>query len=164
MKPSGDTSLAGQSPNNVDRLEFRILERTVTKEPVGYFSHPWYDWDTGLIANHYELKSGVSWLEVTPCVARYLWQTGDAYSKRDGKPSLRTTYSFWFGSEHPSYEIFRDRLPRLRDPYAWYIRVPDLPAFLRLISPALERHISESPSSATRVKQRSVSITQASAW
>jgi hypothetical protein len=77
-------------------------------------------------------------------VARYLWHTGDAYSKRDGKPALRTTYSFWFGSEHPSYEVFRERLPRLRDPYAWYIRVPDLPAFLRLITPALERHVADS--------------------
>jgi hypothetical protein len=136
--------LGGQSRENVERLEFRILERAGSKETVGYFTHPWYDWDTGLIANHYELKPGVSWLEVTPCVARYLWQTGDTISKRDGKPAVRTTYSFWFGSEHPSYEVFRERLPRLRDPYAWYIRVPDLTAFLRLIKPALERHIAES--------------------
>ena len=70
---------------------------------------------------------------------------GDTYSKRDGKPAVRTTYSFWFGSEHPSYDIFRERLPRLRDPYAWYIRVPDLPAFLRLYRPgpgAAHRRIS----------------------
>ncbi len=70
----------------MERLEFRILERPGTNEPVGYFTHPWYDWDTGLVANHYELKPGVSWLEATPSVARYLWQTGETYSKRDGKP------------------------------------------------------------------------------
>ncbi|NTV37874.1 MAG: GNAT family N-acetyltransferase, partial [Anaerolineales bacterium] len=39
---------------------------------------------------------------------------------------------------------FRDKLPRLRDPYAWFIRVPDLPKFMRQIAPALERRIAES--------------------
>jgi len=136
--------LAGQSEKNVDRLEFRILSRLATNEPVGYFTHPWYAWDTGLAANHYELKPGVSWLEVSPTVARYLWQTGETYSKRDGRPMIRTTYSFWFGSEHPLYEVFRERLPRLSDPYAWYMRVPDLPAFLHVITPALERHLASS--------------------
>ncbi|MGZ6346785.1 MAG: GNAT family N-acetyltransferase, partial [Anaerolineales bacterium] len=136
--------LSGMHEQNVERLEFRILENPGTHEPVGYFTHPWYDWDTGLAAFHYELKPGVSWLETTPTVARYLWKTGETYSKRDSKPAIRTTYSFWFGSEHPAYEVFRERLPRLRDPYAWYIRVPDLPAFLCQIAPALERHIAES--------------------
>ena len=29
-------------------------------------------------------------------------------------------------------------------PYAWYIRVPDLPTFLKLIAPALERRLADS--------------------
>jgi hypothetical protein len=136
--------LTGMSERNVERLEFRILECPGTNAPAGYFTHPWYDWDTGLVAFHYELRPGISWLEATPSVARYLWKMGETYSKRDSKPATRMTYTFWFGSEHPAYEIFRECLPRLRDPYAWYIRVPDLPVFLRLITPALERHIAES--------------------
>ena len=136
--------LTGQSSRNVERLEYRILERADTKEPVGYFTHPWFAWDTGLIANHFELKPGVSWLEATPSVARYLWQMGAVYAQRDGKPVVRSTYSFWLGSEHPLYDIFRECLPRRRDPYAWYIRVPDLPGFLRILTPALEQHIEES--------------------
>jgi hypothetical protein len=136
--------LCSQSERNVDRLEYRIIERAGTHEPLGYITHPWYDWDSGLIARHFELKAGVSWLEVAPSVARYLWRVGGEYALRDGKPEKRTTYSFWFGSDHPSYDIFRDRLPRRRDPYAWYVRVPDLPAFLHTITPALERHVAES--------------------
>ena len=136
--------LSGQSKTNVDRLEIRVIERAGSKELVGYLTHPWFDWDTGLIATQYELKPGISWLEVSPTVARYLWQTGESYSKRDNKPEVRTTYSFWFGSEHPSYDIFREKLPRLRDPYAWYLRVPDLPGFLRHIAPVLEQRIAES--------------------
>ncbi len=136
--------LVGQNEKNVDRLEIRILQRAEGGKPVGYLAHPWYDWEWGLGARHYELQPGVSWLEVTPSVARYLWQTGETYSKRDGRPEVRTAYGFWFGSEHPSYDVFRDRLPRRRDPYAWYVRVPDLPKFLRHIAPVLERRIAES--------------------
>jgi len=136
--------LIGQSPDSAERSEVCILERPGAGEPVGYFVHPWYDWDFGLSAKYFELKPGVSWLEATPVVARYLWQMGETYAKRDGKPAVRTVYSFWLGSQHPAYDIFRDRLPRIRDPYAWYLRVPDLPAFLKVIAPALERHVASS--------------------
>jgi hypothetical protein len=135
--------LTGMSEKNIDRLEFRIIQH-FEGEPVGYVAHPWYNWNWGLVARHYELKDNVSWLEVTPSVARYLWQTGETFSKRDGKPQVRTAYGFWFGSAHASYDVFRNRLPLIRDPYAWYIRIPDLPVFLRLITPALERHITGS--------------------
>ncbi len=138
-------ALTGQDEKNVDRLEVRIVERAGTAEPVGYITHPWYNWATGLIARNYELKPGVSWLEATPTVMRYLWKTGEEYSKRDGKPPVRTSYGMWFGTEHPCYNVFRNCLPRIRDPYAWYVRVPDLPKFIWHIAPALERHIAESP-------------------
>jgi hypothetical protein len=137
--------LTGESEQNVNRNEVRIVERAGSGEPVGYVTHPWFPWDKGLIANNYEIKPGVSWLEVTPSIMRYLWQTGDVYWKRDNKPEARTSYAFWLGSEHPVYDIFRDALPRIRAPYAWYVRVPDLPKFIRLITPVLERRVAESP-------------------
>lgn len=136
--------LSGQSEKNVDRLEFLIVSRTGHNERVGYFAHPWYTWDTGLIARHFELLPGVSWMEVSPSVARYLWQTGETCWKKEGKPGNRTTYSFWFGTQHPSYDIFKEKLPRIRDAYAWYIRVPDLPGFIRHVAPVLEKRIKES--------------------
>jgi hypothetical protein len=136
--------LNGQSELNVCRFEFRVIERP-DGEPVGYLTHRGYVGESGLTAYQYELKPGVSWLEVTPSVARYLWLTGDSYWKLENRPGARTAYGFWFGSEHPSYDIFRERLPRLRDPYTWYLRVPDLVKFIRLIAPALERRIAGSP-------------------
>jgi hypothetical protein len=33
----------------------------------------------------------------------------------------------------------------VRKPYAWYVRVPDLPGFLRLIAPVLEERLAHSP-------------------
>ena len=135
--------ISGQSEQNVNRHVLSLLTRP-DGEPIGYLAHPGFNWDTGLVAHHYELKPGVSWLEVTPTVARYLWATGETYAKRDNREA-RTNYGFWFGSEHPCYDIFRDRLPRVSDPYAWFVRVPDLVQFLHHIAPALERHIADSP-------------------
>lgn len=133
--------IGGQSEKNVNRLEQRVIE-SAEGEPVGYLIHPWYNWSSGLVAMAYELKPQVSWLAVTPGVARYLWETGGAYAKRD--EGTRTTYGFWLGMMHPVYDVFRERLPRLRDAYAWYLRVPDVLAFLRRITPALERRLAES--------------------
>ncbi len=138
--------LSGQEAVSCERREFRIIERP-DGEAVGYLLHPWFNWEAGLVAHAYELKPGVSWLEVTPSVARYLWQTGGEYARLprgDGSLVPRSAYGFWSGIQHPVYEVFRERLPRLRDPYAWYVRVPDLPAFLRTIAPALEKHIAAS--------------------
>jgi hypothetical protein len=133
--------LSGQDAHNVERMEFRIITRSATGEPVGYLAHPWYNMDTGMAARALELKPGVSWLEVTPAVMRYLWQTGATYKKYNGVEINRTTFGFRFGTEHPVYQVFRDLLPKKRDPYAFFMRVPDLPRFLRTIAPAMEQHI-----------------------
>ena len=45
------------------------------------------------------------------------------------------------GREHPVYKVFPKSVVRKAPPYAWYIRVPDLIAFLRHIQPALEKHL-----------------------
>jgi len=95
-----------------------------------------------LTALWYELKRGVSWLEVTPSVVRYLWKTGKEYAKRDGRAC--TSFGFMLGAQHPAYQALGDRLPTVRDPYAWYLRVVDLPGFLNHIKPALEKRLDDS--------------------
>jgi hypothetical protein len=40
------------------------------------------------------------------------------------------------------YEVFRERLPRVRASYAWYVRVPDLAGFICRIAPVLEERLS----------------------
>src|SRR6185436_15454806 len=83
-----------------------------------------------------------SYLAVTPSVARYLWTVGQNYAARD--QSDHQAFGFHLGPEHPVYDAFGDKLPRPWKPYAWYVRVPDLPAFLRLIAPVLERRLAAS--------------------
>ena len=46
------------------------------------------------------------------------------------------------GTTHPVYDVLGQELTAYSQPtYAWYIRVPDLPAFLRHIAPVLEQRL-----------------------
>jgi GNAT superfamily N-acetyltransferase len=60
------------------------------------------------------------------------------------KPPHQSIY-FNLGSRHPIYPFLRSYRPIRRRPYAWYIRVPDLAGFTRLIAPVLERRIAHGP-------------------
>lgn len=49
------------------------------------------------------------------------------------------------GREHPLYAALGEAVaPRSIPPYAWYVRVPDLPLFLRRVAPVLERRLASS--------------------
>jgi GNAT superfamily N-acetyltransferase len=133
--------LAGKSAANVNRSEFRILERD--GEAVGMVAHPPSLWGTMLPATSYELKAGASWLAASPAVVRYLWQTGQDYARAEGKEGV-ASFGFWLGSEHPAYQALAGRLPYVRKPYAWYLRVPDLPGFVQRIAPVLEERLAGS--------------------
>jgi hypothetical protein len=130
-----------QRANNADHYQIMLIEDTQGK-PVGYFQHSTYLGATGLSAVGCEIRSGNSWLSVTPSVARYLWKQGLEYARRDGVKC--STFGFMLGLKHPVYEALGDSLPGVRESYAWYIRVPDLPAFIRHITPALEKRLAES--------------------
>ena len=133
--------LDGQSENNSDHYMMLIIEDKAG-DLLGYFQHA--DWlgETGLTALWYELRRGASWLEVTPGVVRYLWNKGKEYAQRDGRDC--TSFGFMLGAQHPAYQALGNRLPTVRDPYAWYLRVADLPGFLIHIKPALEKRLAVS--------------------
>jgi hypothetical protein len=120
---------------------FLIIERP-DREPVGVLKHPPGNGRNSLSAHLYELKPGASWLEVTPSVIRYLWKAGQEYSKTHA--DYRHAFTFELGEAHPVYEAFQERLPSIRPSYAWYMRVADLPAFIRHIAPALEKRLAGS--------------------
>ncbi len=53
--------------------------------------------------------------------------------------------SFNLGRTHPVYEALGNVLaPFYEAPYAWYVRVRSIPAFLRYIAPALEKRLENS--------------------
>jgi GNAT acetyltransferase-like protein len=111
-------------------------------EPLGMLRHLPRLGKRGVSATVYELKAGASWLDVTPAVIRKLWKTGQEYAQGSG--STCTAFTFMLGETHPVYEAFKERLPQIQPSYAWYLRVDDLPRFLRHIAPALENRLAES--------------------
>ena len=132
--------LMGRSENNNCWVDCMIEDKA--DEPVGFFRHPGYNQQGSLAASRYELKPGISWLEATPSVVRYLWAKGQEYAKRDGGEC--SWFGFVLGAAHPAYVALGNRLPTIRDPYAWYLRIPDLRGFLNHIKPVLEKRLAES--------------------
>lgn len=135
--------IEGRNPQNVNRSDLRVID-SLSGEPVGYLAHPPYVWGAMMAATAYELKPGASYAAVTPAVLRYLQRTGESYPAEQGERQEFGAYGFWLGAEHPVYQAIPDKLPRVRQPYAWYLRVPDLPAFLRHIRPIIEERLANS--------------------
>jgi hypothetical protein len=118
---------------------FVIIENK-NGEPVGLLRHLPELGKDGITCLLYEIKPGGSWLDVTPGVMRYLWKTGQEFSRR-GEQAC-TAFTFALGESHPIYEAFQERLPFVKPSYAWYLRVADLPRFIKHIAPALEKRLA----------------------
>ncbi len=133
--------LQGKSEQNVNRFSLHLIE-ALSGEPVGFLAFD-CNGDITLVCHWYELIPGVSWYHVTRAVIRYMWKVGSENAKKAGK-ELKA-FSFSLEPNHPALEAARERLPRIRPPYAWYLRLPDVAGFLRLVAPALEQRLAASP-------------------
>jgi Acetyltransferase (GNAT) domain len=135
--------VAGRDPESDESLEVRIVENAAGG-PAGFVCHTRDLRDSTLEVDGYELVNGVSWLEVTPFVLSELAEIGHKHASDEKKLASLT---FALGEHHPLYDAIPEpplyRLDR-NDHYAFYIRVPDLPEFLRHIRPALERRLAAS--------------------
>ncbi len=124
------------------RSALRIVERADGR-PAGYVIHPGELWSTRLFVEALEMEPGAPWLAATPSMLRYLRTTGETYQEQPGSRRFEG-FTFSLGTEHPVYRAIPDRLPRIHPPYAWYLRVPDLPRFLRHLAPVLEARLAAS--------------------
>ncbi len=137
--------LSGRSEMGINTWVLRVIQRAEDGEPVGYLAHQPRLWGIAMATTQYEVAPGISWHQVTPSVIRYLWQTGQGYDGQPGNAEQHKAYAFAMGTTHPVYEVLGpERAQRRWKPYAWYIRVPDLPAFLRHIAPVLNQRVAAS--------------------
>jgi hypothetical protein len=134
--------LSDRSKGSEYKREFRIIE-TPKGKAIGFIAHLPDIRGTAMVLQWYELAEGISWLDVTPSVIRYLGETGEAYAKQKEDGKFENFY-LNLGAEHPAYEVIPYRLPRENRPYSWYLRVADIPDFLRHIGPVLEERIAQS--------------------
>ena len=131
--------LSGRTEESIPNKTCEIIERVDGDEPMGLLMRPKNAENHAMM---YELKSGVSWLEVTPSVVRRLWNITKDLVPRGGES--RSSFTFLLGQDHPVYQAMGDDLPSYRKPYSYFMRVPDLTSFIRHIAPALEERLASS--------------------
>ena len=128
-------------PTSVYARHFYLVETAQsTPQPVAYveykqFGNTYHVRELGVRPDH-------SWRAVGLFLTRYFKKLADVLYEKEEKRLRGIT--FGLGIAHPVYEALGRQLEQQRLPYAWYIRVPDLPAFLRHIAPVLEKRLAQS--------------------
>lgn len=129
------------NPASVYARNFYLVETAVPKpQPVAYVEYK--QWGNTYVVREVGVRSGHSWRAVGLYLTRYFKNLAKLLFEKEEK-RLRGV-SFGLGVGHPIYEALGRQLEEQRRPYAWFIRVPDLPAFLRHIAPALEKRLAQS--------------------
>ncbi len=126
-------------PDSETRRDIYMVE-TTDGDVVAYFEYK--QWGTGFIVRELGVRPGHSWRAVALFIARVLKIKAGELNK--GRPKPIDNISFNLGYDHPVYEALGRQLEKQIPAYAWYVRVPDLPGFLRHIAPVLEKRLANS--------------------
>jgi len=112
---------------------------------VGYALHsPGITWNAAVCLSDVEVLPGVPWLKVAPVVMRYIYGVARECAAKDPKGRM-ASISCTLPATHPLRIVIERRLVHKNDPYAWYLRLPDVGAFLRHVGPVIERRLAQSP-------------------
>jgi hypothetical protein len=88
------------------------------------------------------VDEGMSLTSMLPSVLRALAAQAPTVPMPHPRTQSATILSLALGRAHPAYDALPHITPVAKvHPYAWYVRVADLPAFVRHIAPALERRL-----------------------
>lgn len=82
------------------------------------------------------------------------WFKAEAARRSANRKQPITHANLFFGSQHPIYDALDSYLNKPSKPYAWYIRVADVAAFLQHIRPVLEARLAASTMSGYSGKLR----------
>lgn len=132
------------SHNSLAASPVLIVEST-DHQPVGFVVTANALWDRSFAINTLEIASGASWLAIMPSLLRWAKQEGERQAGSEQKTLKEILFSL--GDDHPAYPVLGSKAVMTGRPYAWFIRVPDLPAFLKQVQPVLERNLAASPAS-----------------
>jgi GNAT superfamily N-acetyltransferase len=120
---------------------------------LGFLVMPTMRWRSAVPVMHcFEVVPGVDLFWLLPPVLRAILARGRQMPVRR-EPAEIDHLRFYLSTEHPIRAALL-RLPnrygeplavRSSRPYAWYVRVPDLAAFLRRVAPVLEHRLARSP-------------------
>lgn len=118
-----------------------LIVASGSQNVVGYTMPPRRRWGSSSYVNALWLEDGVSYIAVLPSLLRAVRKIGEENTFPMTSPT--TEVLFALGRSHPVYKALGARLGAVqRRHYAWYVRVPDLTAFIRHIAPVLERRLA----------------------
>jgi len=113
---------------------------------IGFVALPVRRRDASLEVWDLEVELGNNLQVVMPPLLRALQAYGLQMSIKDEEVEPFNGISFHLGRNHPVYTILgQENAPKEQmPPYAWYVRVADLPGFLTHITPVLEQRLAVS--------------------
>jgi hypothetical protein len=142
----GQSNAAGESNPAMLRLGWRTHMITNSAgKTLGYVLTSRWRWDDALGVGGLALEQGVALAPLLPSLLRLLQTHALALpaGTPNESPAARITFALW--GSHPVYDVLGQHMTAaLEQPYAWYVRVPDLPQFIRHIAPVLEHRLAES--------------------
>ena len=111
---------------------------------VGFLEMATKRWSAYLSVSQFETVPGVNLRVMLPSVLRAIAAKGQSAPTIHTKEPFRGI-RFQFGQRHPVYDALGTNLaPGSEPPSAWYVRVADVPDFLRFIAPVLEQRLAAS--------------------
>lgn len=120
-----------------------ILDQAGTA--IGFLLTPVVRWGKQVDVYALEVAPETNLQVVLPSILRAVAAQGQHLQAKPGAGPI-SEISFNLGEAHPVYDVLgRASITRKHAPYGWYVRVPDLPRFLRHIAPVLERRLAHSP-------------------
>jgi hypothetical protein len=134
----------GQNPASAESWLIKLIVDGAG-QPVGYVLPRRKRWGEVLGVAGVMVEPGVPLTAVVPSLLRALRALALELPgfKASDPPAHRLGFALRTG--HPLYAAMGPLLaPRNIPPYAWYVRVPDLPAFIRHIAPVLEQRLADS--------------------
>ena len=126
-------------------LDVQVI--TTEGEMVGYVEYK--QWGTAFHVRELAVLSGHSLRAVALFVTRWLKERAGKLNEErerpgEASPGDITHIVFSFGSQAPVYEALGRQVGDGRPPYAWFMRVANIPVFLQHISPVLEERLAAS--------------------
>ncbi len=131
--------LEGHHPNSIVSKDCFIVEddngRTVAYTRFACWNHHVFVNEVGARADISLRAVGLEMLKLYETFAK-------KRQEKTGEEMIGVVFSF--GRHHDLYEALDPELASAVKPYAWYIRIPDMKAFLHKITPVLETRLAES--------------------
>ncbi len=134
-------ALASVHPKSIDYHHFSCIEEE-TGKVVGYVGLDYLP--NTISVREMAVFPGHPVRLVCEFLTRALKSLSEEREVSENKPSLYGSATFSLGTSHPSYTALSEELGRQKPPSAWYVRIPNLPAFLRHIAPALNTRLQTS--------------------